>query len=231
MIKKHNKAQKGPSWFEVGLGAVLSVILGTVVGAAYMVSRPVLKVTAIPKDAPANAVYYIEGSHGSGRSSQIAEKRKSLVGGESVSVDEGELNALFGSSAAPEAPKPKAAKPGDKAPPPPANQKAVDVGSLNARIHGGKIQFGDTVTFNVYGISYAVIVQSTGTFSKHGQTFDFDPESLYVGGCPVERLLVVRDYVLKKLLFAQPVPDDLAAAWPKLADVSIEGSTLRLKMP
>jgi hypothetical protein len=36
---------------------------------------------------------------------------------------------------------------------------------------------------------------------------------------------------MRKLLFSQPAPDDLAAAWSKLSDVSIEGSTLRLKAP
>jgi hypothetical protein len=232
MLKKNTKAQRGPTWFEVGLGAFLSVALGAVLGAAYMVSRPVLKVTAIPKDAPASAIYYIEGSRGSANSSSIAEKRKSFVGGESISVEEGELNALIGSVSQPEAPKPKAAKPGEKPPPPPpANQRMIDAGTLNARMHGGKIQFGDTVTFNVYGFSFSVIVQATGTFTRRASGFEFDPESSYVGGCPVQRLLFVRGFAMKKLLFAQPAPDDLAAAWAKLADVSIEGSTLRLKMP
>jgi hypothetical protein len=34
---------------------------------------------------------------------------------------------------------------------------------------------------------------------------------------------------MKKLLFTQPIPEDIAAAWSKLSDVSIEGSKLRLK--
>ncbi len=231
MLKKNTKAQKGPTWFEVGLGAALSVALGAVLGAAYLVSRPVLKVTAIPKDAPASAVYYIEGSRGSANSSSIAEKRKSFVAGESISVEEGELNALIGSISQPETPKPKAAKPGDKPAPPPANQRMIDAGTLNARMRGGKIQFGDTVTLNVYGFSSSVIVQATGTFTRRGSGFEFDPESFYVGGCPVQRLPFVRGFAMKKLLFTQPAPDDLAAAWAKLADVSIEGSALRLKMP
>ena len=73
MLKKNTKAQRGPTWLEVGLGAFLSVILGIAVGAAYMVSRPVLKVTSIPKDAAANAIFYIEGSHSTGSSADVAE--------------------------------------------------------------------------------------------------------------------------------------------------------------
>jgi hypothetical protein len=107
----------------------------------------------------------------------------------------------------------------------------IDAGTLNVRIKGGKIQFGDTVTFNVYGFSGSVIVQATGGFTRHGSSFEFDPETFYVGGCPAQRLLFVRDFLMKKLLFTQPAPDDLAAAWSKLSDVSIEGSTLRLKAP
>lgn len=230
MIKKNTKVQRGPTWFEVGLGAFLSVILGVALGAAYLVSRPVQKVTAIPKDAAASALFYIEGSRSAGRSSDVAEKRKAFVGGESVTVEEGELNSLIGSISQPETPKAKAPKPGEKAPPA-ASERMIDAGTLNARIKGGTIQFGDTVTFNVYGFSAAVIVQATGSFAKRGSGFEFDPETFYVGGCPVQRLLFVRGYLLRKLLFTQPAPDDLAAAWSKLSDVSIEGSTLRLKAP
>ena len=47
----------------------------------------------------------------------------------------------------------------------------------------------------------------------------------------MQRLLFIKDWALGKLLFAQPVPDDLAAAWSKLVDVSVEGTGLRLKGP
>jgi hypothetical protein len=231
MLKKISSVQKGPSWFEVGLGACLSVLLGVALGAAYMVNKPVLKVSSIPKDAPPNAVYYMEGSRDFTRSALVAQKRKEFAGGGSVSLEEGELNAFIGSISKAAAPAPAAGKPGDKAPPPPANTKTIDVGTLNARIRGGKIQFGDTVTLNAFGVSFAVIVQGTGVFTKQGSAFAFDPEALYVGGCPVLHLPFVRDWVVRNLLFAEPAPDDLAAAWSKLADVSIEGSTLRLKMP
>jgi len=52
-----------------------------------------------------------------------------------------------------------------------------------------------------------------------------------VGGCPMQRMLFFRGLILRKLLFGQPAPDDLAAAWSKLVDVSIDGSKLKLKAP
>jgi hypothetical protein len=226
MISKAKKAQKGPSWIEVGLGAVLSVILGVVLGAAYLVNKPVQTVKEIPKDAPSGAVYYIEGVRDFNKTSEIEEKRKSLTAGESISVQEGELNAFIGSVAKP-AP---SAKPGDKNPPP-ADQKMLSPGTLNVRIRSGEIQFANPVAYNVYGFTGTVIVQATGTFSRHGGEFEFDPESIFVGGCPIQHFLFVRAFVLKKLLFTLPIPDDIAAAWAKASDVTLVGNTLQVKMP
>jgi hypothetical protein len=229
MSAKNKKLQKGPSWFEVGLGAFLSILLGLALGAAYLVSKPVAKVAAIPKDAPAGAVYYLEGETEFNKSADVAALRKSFVDGESVSVTEGELNALIGDlfpSATPAAP--DASKPADK---PPADQKLITPGLLNARIRDGKVQFANPIGYNILGITGTIVVQASGTFSRHGSTFAFDPEVFYVGGCPMQRLLFLRGWVQGKLLFAQQVPDDLAAAWSKLADVSVDGSTLRLKGP
>jgi hypothetical protein len=217
------KSQKAPSTFEVALGAALSVALGCALGAVLLVMKPVLKVKEIPKDPQANAVYFIEGNRDFNRTNEVTEKRKAFAGGESVDLSEGELNVLFSAIAKPAA----ATKPGEKPPEP----KAVDIGGLNARIHDGKLQLSDTVTLSFFGATGAFIVQATGTVEKGGSGFEFVPETFYVGGCPVQRLPVVKDILLKKLLLAQPVPDDLSAAWPKLAAVSIEGSTLRLKMP
>jgi hypothetical protein len=229
MLKKNNLKQKGPSWFEVGLGAFLSVILGIALGAAYLVAKPVGKVTAIPKDAPAGAVYYIEGATDLNRST-LGAKRKSFTGGESVVVDEGELNAFF-ASLKPAVAAPPAPKPGDKNPPPAPDAKTFDTSALNARIREGRIQFGDTVSFNVFGISGSFVVQSVGTFVKRGPIFEFDPDTFMVGGCPMERLIFIRGWVMKQLLFNHPEPDDVASAWGRLVDVSIDGNKLRLKMP
>ena len=217
------KNQRGPTLFEVALGAGLSVVLGCVLGAALLVMKPVQKVKEIPKDAPANAVYFIEGSRDFNRTSEVGDKRKAFAGGESVELSEGEINVLFGAIAKPGG----APKPGEKAPDP----KMIDLSGLNARIHDGKLQLSDTVTLNYFGVTGSFIVQATGTFEKGGSGFEFAPETIYVGGCPVQRLPVVKDILLKKLLLSQPVPDDLSAAWAKLASVTVEGSTLRLKMP
>jgi hypothetical protein len=234
MLRKVKSSRKGPSWFEVGLGAFLSVILGIALGIALLASKPVSKVTEIPKDPPPGAVYYIEGSRDFNKTPEVEEKRKSFVAGESISVEEGELNILLSAGEKPAAaPAAAPAKPGDKAPdaPPTAPSKLLDVGTLNARIHEGHIQFAAPVTVTAFTVSATVIVQTTGTFLQRGSGFVFDPDSIYVGGCPVSRVPVLRELVLSKLLFVQPVPADIAASWSRLAAVTIDGSTLKLKMP
>jgi hypothetical protein len=229
MLRKNKKAKAGPGWFEVILGAILSVILGAVLGAALLITKPVTKVTSTPKDAPAGAVYYIEGAKDLNRLA-VMETRKAFVAGESVVIEEGQLNALFASLAKP-APRPPAANPGDKSPPPAPDAKLIDTTPLNARIRDGRIQFSDTVTFSALGVSVPVIVQATGVFVRSGSGFEFEPDVIYVGGCPMQRLLFIKGIILKKLLFTDTAPDDLAAAWSKLSDVTLDGTKLRLKAP
>ena len=222
MCAAKSKQQKGPSWLEVGLGAALSIVLGAALGALYLLSRPVQKVREIPKDAPAGAVYYIEGTK-QVNSASSEETRKAFVQGQSIAVDEGELNAFLIASSKPAT----GGKSGDKAA---AADQLFEVTGLNARIKAGQIQFGDTVTYNIFGFTGDVIVQATGTFSRHGSQFEFDPDTLLIGGCPVQRLPFVRSWAVKKFIFTVAPPDDVAGAWAKLTDVAIEGSLLRLKM-
>ncbi len=41
---------------------------------------------------------------------------------------------------------------------------------------------------------------------------------------------MLEGFVTKKILTAKPLPEDLAAAWKKLSDASIDGKTLKLTM-
>jgi hypothetical protein len=218
------KVQKGPSWLEVGLGAFLSVVLGVILGAAYMVAKPVVKVAALPKEPAAGTLYYIEGSRDFSKDAMVKEKRKSFVDGESVSLTEGELNLLLGSLSAPDGS--AAPKPSDK-----PSEKPIEISALNGRLHDGRIQLSDVISYNILSVTGTIVVQADGTLTRHGAAFVFDPDQVYVGGCPVQRFLFLRGWIESKLLFPRPAPDDVAAAWSKLLDVTIEGSTLHLKGP
>lgn len=224
MSKKIDRATHGPSWSEIILGIFLSLGLGIVLSAALLMIKPVVVAKEMPKEPEAGVVYYLEGGREAGKARQASAKRAAFAQGQSISVIEEELNTLV---AAPAAPTP-AAKPGE-APPPAAGTLAT--GTPNFRIHNGSLQIAVPVTVNAAGLSQKLTVVAQGKFAKQGDRFVFDPESMYLGSCPLHRLPFVAGYVRSQFIDSQSIPEDLAAAWPKLANVAIEGNTLTLTMP
>lgn len=239
MSAKLNRAPHGPSWTEVILGALISVILGVVLGAALMIARPVLTGKNVPKkesERDSKAVYYEPGARDPSKSRAALAKRKSFGEGQSVSLAEDELNAL---AALPPA---ALANPGAENPPPapkkadaPKSAEAATVsvasGPLNFRIRDGKLQVSAPVTLNVLGVAPKVMVQTTGVFVKEGSGYTFVPETFHLGSLPLQRLPMASAYVREQFLSTLVVPDDVKASWAKLASVSIEGNTLKLTMP
>jgi hypothetical protein len=93
------------------------------------------------------------------------------------------------------------------------------------------LQVGLPVTVNALGLSQKLIVQSHGGFVKKGELFVYAPHDFYVGSCPMQKLPFLSGYFQRKFLSTQSIPDDLKAAWSKLANVAIEGKALKLTMP
>lgn len=237
MSKKTDRALHGPSWTEVILGAVLSLALGVVLGAVLLVLRPVTVAKEEPKERERNVVYYIEGSKDSSKARQAAAKRDAFVAGQSVTVTEDEVNALLspGSPATPpKAPekgkdaKAKDAKTAEKEAPA-ASGGYVTPGAPNVRIRNGAVQVAVPVTIDL--LDQKVVAQARGGFVKQGDVFVYEPEAMYLGSCPVERLPFVAGLVRDKLFAAQAIPEDVVAAWKKLANVSVEGNAVKLTMP
>ena len=90
------------------------------------------------------------------------------------------------------------------------------------------MQIGAKCTLSLFGVSQEMTVIATGGFRKSGEHFVFDPETVYVGSCPLHKIPGVTGPLLRKLAALQPVSDEMRAAWDKLTSVSLEGSTLRL---
>ena len=230
MSKKVDRALYGPSWTEVILGAVLSVALGAILAGAYLVFKPVTLVKEIPKEPVAGMVYYIEGSHDGSKARRIAAKQKIFLQGGSVAVIEDEINiALIPANVA------AAPVKGGAAPAKPEGEtnEVLNAGTPNFRIHDGMLQMSTPVQvkYPLVGLDTSFLVQTQGTFVKDGDVYVYQPTVIYVGSCPVQRLPVVKTLVAKKFLNPQRFPADIVAAWSKLAEVSIEGSTLKLSMP
>ncbi len=251
MSAKSKRGGYEPSWTEVTIGALLSVIIGATLGVVFLVFKPVITVKEIPKEdeLDRSSVYYIEGSRDAAKSKLATAKRKTFAGGGSVVVDENELNS-FGS--APGAPiKPVAPAPGTKASPAaktpspaatpaaapgapaaaPADLFGYAPGAPNFRIHDSALQLGVPVKVTLYGLELTVVVQGRGTFVKTGEKFAYEPAALQVGSCPVDRLPMARAFVMKKIFETQPVPEDIVKVWGNLSDVAVVGTALKLTMP
>lgn len=222
MATKTARDAYNPSWTEVILGALLSLLLGAVLAAAFLVLKPVATVKELPKEPDANVVYYIEGTRDSTRARQAAAKQKTFLEGGAVTLNEDELNQLV----APAAGAAKPAQPGAE----PAAEQMLTAGAPNFRIRDGMLQIAVPVRVSVAGFDQRVIVQARGGFVKRAEGFVFDPEEMYVGSCPVHRLPAVEGVVMKKFVSGAGLPDDVRQAWSAVTDVKVDGSTLQVTL-
>lgn len=243
MSRKIDRALRGPSWVEVILGALISLVLGVAIGAALLIFRPVTVVREMPKEDARipGAVYFVEGSRETNRGREAPAKRKAFAEGQTVTAIEDELNVLVGPATsfaaagapgAPVAPKAPEKKATDKAGTPEASpDDMIFAGTPNFRLRDNLMQVGIPVTLNVLGMSEKLVVQTRGGFAKRGDVFVYEPGEFYIGSLPVTRLPMVADFAREKFLSAQAIPEDIKAAWPKLTNVSVEGNVLKLTMP
>ncbi len=224
---------QGPGWFQVIFGALLSVILGVALGAGLLVLRPVVVAKQEPKEREKGAVYFVDGTRDSGRGRQAMAKRQAFLAGESITVNEDEINTLLAAAikagAAPAAPATPATKGSPAAPAAPADSAYLSAGAPSVRIREGSLQLG--VPLGTSLLAQKIIFQAHGGFVRRDDTFVFEPKSMYLGSCPLERLPYVAGYVRERILAEYPLPADLKAAWAKLTNVVVEGNTLKLTMP
>jgi hypothetical protein len=220
MSSKVDRAAHGPSWTEVIIGAILSLILGIVAGAILLIIKPVTVAKEVPKDAAPGAVYYVEGIPGNAsRANQVLAKRNALIEGQTVKLTEDEINSVIAAGRS-------AAKPGEKAPD--SSSGTFAPGTPNVRIRNSVLQVGVPITLNLLGLQQRIIAQARGGFEKDGDVFTYEPTEMYFGSCPVQRLPFLGSYIRHKLVDADAVPPDVAAAWSKLSSVSLDGNTLVL---
>jgi hypothetical protein len=228
MSKKIDRALYGPSWTEVIFGALLSIVLGVVLSAAYLITKPVATVKEMPKEPVAGTIYHIEGSKDATKGRSWVAKRQQLVAGMSVTVTEEELNTAV---TAVNAPAPKKAGAKEEPAAEPAKPGAFIPGAPNFRIRDKEVQIAVPVTVNTLDLGLNVLVQARGDFEKRGEQFVFAPRTLLVGSCPVEKIPGLANIIMQKFVGAQKVPEDIAGAWAKLASVSIDGNKLKLDAP
>jgi hypothetical protein len=226
--KKIEKALYGPSMTEVALGAVLGLFAGVLTAGVYLVFKPVAQVKELPAETLRSVVYYIPGSELSGKARGWQAKQKQILAGNplSLSLVEEELNAWGNTIAVPMTAKAPGTPPGEAAKP--AVDGIFNPGKPNFRIVGDKLQIGAKCVLNWYGLTREVTVITTGTFAKSGDTVVYQPETIYLGSCPLHLLPALGGPLVSHLISREKIPDEVRAGWAKLDSVTIEGGALKL---
>jgi len=218
MKSKLQRKLEGPGWFEVIFGAALSLLLGVVLSAAFLIFKPVTTVKELPKEVVPKMIYYIEGTRDSSKARELASKKKLMTqSGATIAFNEDELNTL----AIP--PKPEAGPKKMELPQPVAATETVVAKPANFRIREGVMQIGVPLTLTAYETSTDVVLQTRGGFVKQGDAVVYQPTEFYIGSLPLQRMPEVQAAVTKYLLGKMTIPDDLTAAWKNVADASLAG--------
>ncbi len=218
MSSRNDRAINGPSWTEVTIGALLSVGIGALLAGAWLTLKPVEKVRSLPDEPKEGVVYFVEGAR-NGTIGRAWERKVQLFAtGASVDLVEQELNeaARQLSSDAQKA-KGKDAKDG-----------IITSGQMNFRISDGELQVALPLALNIYGMKSDVQVVARGGFVQKGERFVYEPTSIYVGSCPIERLPQIGGVLLGKIWEAMAQQEEIKSAWDALENVTVEGRSLRL---
>lgn len=215
--KKIDRANNGPGFFEITLGVALSIALGVLLSAVYLILKPVTTKAELPESPDKSVVYYIEGSTNSSKARQWMRKRQMLADGTAVDVVlvEEELNAWV-SNIAPEKGAPV---------------ETVTPEKINFRIRDGVMQIGVQNKLNAAGFTRELVVQTRGTFVPGASGFVFTADELFIGSLPTHTVPGLKDFIIQRILANQPIPEDMVASWNKLKTVAVEGNTLHLALP
>jgi len=233
--RKIERAKHGPSVLEVFLGAALSLVLGVAAALVYLIVQPVQIGLPDSKAEPMGPVTYVKGTQDEDHGKQWLRKKQLFTEGTSVDLNEDELNAWITAGTEPEPPKAADTKPPAPGKPaePAAASKLIQFGTQNFRIANKMLQIGTEgeIDLDMVGIKRSLILQTSGRFVKTAGGIAFVPEQFYIGSCPLHKLPGVASFVFNHVMAEVKIPEDIAAAWKKLATVSIQENSLLLTMP
>jgi hypothetical protein len=216
---KIDRAKYGPSLTEVTLGAVLSLLLGGAMAAAYLVTLPVETVRELPEEPVRGQVYYIEGSRQAPSQAQVLRKRQVLMAGEGgeIALNEAELNALVAST--------QAGGAGE-------GGGVFKTQGFNFRVREDRLQIAVPGSLELFGLySQNLIVQTRGDFVARAGSHRYVADELLIGSLPAHRIPGLSTLLLLRLWKAWAMPEELTAAWGRLREVKVVGDQLVLTLP
>jgi hypothetical protein len=222
-MAKASDKNKGPRPVEIGIAAVLSLILGVVGGALFLAFQAPVEANTPPNEEERRfgAVYYIPGKPGGQQHATWQPKREALLRGRSgtMPIIEEELNQW----AAAEWRQPQA---GDDGP-----VLNVRPGTPRFRISEGVFHVNMPLEWSVFGQSKEFKSQAHGGFARRGGIYVFDHERVYIGSMPVPKIFGLSNNVVRRVVNSFDVPEELREGWAGLENVAIEAETLQLTIP
>ena len=216
--KRIDRALNGPGVIEVTLGALMGIGLGVVLGALYLMLKPVAILTKPPESVVAAEVYFVKGDVNSTKARQWSRKQQLLSAGGAADVVfcEEELNAWIASATA--------KTPAD-------STKLLTPEWVNFRIRDGVLQIGIVGKFQAFDLTQPFVIQARGKFVPGADGFEFTADELYIGSLPTHRVPGLPQWIIQRVLVAQKLPEELTTMWRKLKLVAVEDSAVHIIVP
>ncbi len=221
MSSRNDRAINGPGWIEVTIGALLSVGIGAVLAGTWLMLKPVEKVRSLPDEPKEGVVYFVEGARNGSIGRSWERKSQLFVSGGAIDLNEQELNEAAR----------KLTSDAQRAQDKDEEEGLITPGQLNFRIDDGELQVALPLALNVYGMKADVHMVARGSFVKKGERFVYDPSTIYIGSCRIDRLPQIGGVLLGKIWEAMSQQEEIKAAWDALGNVTVEGRRLRLMTP
>jgi len=219
-----DRAKYGPGWFEVLFVAWLGLVFGVLLASVHLILKPVHLGANIPKDLAPGTTTYVEGSRDGLKAASLAAKRKALLEGHSIELDEAEINMALVNR--PPEPRKLPAKPKKQDP---TKEPFLKPGVLNFRVHDGLLQIALPVRIALADAD--VILQTRGVFVKTASGVSFVPRETYVGNLPLHLIPGAQEELFRRFMAAYPRGDELSEAWSRLDSAEVVGNLVRLQMP
>jgi len=219
---KIDRALRGPGFLEIVFGVLAGISAGMALGVFFLIIRPVEVVQKRTDNANVSLVYFVEGSSRVSKSHQWGRKRQILADGRAaadVVFSEDELNAWL-TSLMPKVPQAAAASPGPLTPE-----------QINFRIQGGVMQVGLVGKLSALGFMRPLVVQTRGKFVPGSGGFEFVADEFYIGSFPAHMIPGLPQTIIRRVMEAQQIPEDIKTAWRNLKLVAVEGNGLHITLP
>ena len=214
-----------PGLFEIIAGSALSILLGLVLAALFLIFKEVSSVDQVPKDKKSGVVYFVQGRKDWNSGRRWLLKREAFVQGHSISISEDELNAWIEAIYPPVLPAAPAAKDKEKKD---ADSPWLQPGTPNVRVAADAVTLGVVCDLNIFGLTTKLVLQSEGHFAKSKGAVVFQPNTIFIGSLPLHRFGIAKGFAFRSLAGLYQFPADLEKAWEKLTDVQVDHNQLAL---